>query len=198
VRAAVVVARPDPAGNARLVAYVVPATNSSEELRGYLEQRLPEYMIPAAIVTLEQLPLTPNGKIDLKALPVPDLQAALAEGYEAPRTDLETRLAEIWAEVLGLKQVGINDNFFALGGNSLLATRIITRLPEAMQLELPLRQMFAAPTVAGFAQLIAESEGATPAEDSSIGATERGELSLADLLAEVNNLSDDEALALLD
>jgi acyl carrier protein len=154
VRTAAVSAREDVAGDKRLVAYVVlegmPVDGS--ELRRFLEQRLPEYMMPASIVILESLPLTSNGKLDRHALPAPDLTgAADREGYVAPRTAVEEILASIWATVLRLERVGIQDNFFALGGHSLLATQVVSRLRTAMGIELPLRALFEDPTIAALA-----------------------------------------------
>jgi acyl carrier protein len=139
----------------RLVAYVVPRRELAptiNELRSFLEEKLPQYMIPSAFVLLDALPLTPNGKVDRKALPVPDHnRPELEECYIAPRTPIEELLAEIWAAVLKLDKVGIHDNFFELGGHSLLATRVVSRIREAYRIELPLRSLFEAPTVAGLA-----------------------------------------------
>ena len=104
----------------------MPTTN---ELRSFLKQKLPEYMVPSAFVFLDTLPLTPNGKVDRKALPAPDQNRPEAEeSYVAPRTPVEELLAEIWAEVLKLDKVGVHDNFFELGGHSLLATQVISRV----------------------------------------------------------------------
>ena len=166
LKEAVVIAQEDMPGDPsaplrtekRLVAYVVssqePAATASE-LRGFLQQKLPEYMVPSAFVFLESLPLTPNGKIDRRALPLPDAsRPELEEVFVAPRTRVEEVLAGIWAEVLKLKQVGIHDNFFDLGGHSLLAAQIVSRTREAFSVELPLRGLFEAPTVAGLARRI--------------------------------------------
>ncbi|HEX2092011.1 MAG TPA: condensation domain-containing protein, partial [Longimicrobiaceae bacterium] len=122
------------------------------ELRGYLGERLPEYMIPAVWVVLEALPLTPNGKLDRGALPLPEGTGGGA--HVAPRTPTEERLAGIWAEVLGVERVGVHDDFFALGGHSLVATRVISRAREAFRVELPLRALFEAPTVAGLGERV--------------------------------------------
>jgi amino acid adenylation domain-containing protein/non-ribosomal peptide synthase protein (TIGR01720 family) len=172
VRAAVVLARSGPAGDARLVAYAVPAAAEAQrpadntELRGYLEQRLPEYMIPAAIVTLERLPLTPNGKIDRKALPEPDWGGP-SEGYEAPRTPAEQTLARIWAELLGFKRVGIRDNFFALGGDSILSIQVIARASQA-GLRLTPKQMFLHQTIAELAAVVTTAAAAPQADQSAV------------------------------
>jgi amino acid adenylation domain-containing protein len=167
--AAAVVPRQDAPSDTQLVAYVVarPDTRTginSAALRAYLGERLPEYMIPAAFVTLDRLPLTAHGKIDRQALPPPDEAAGSGTAYIAPRTRSETVLAGIWAEVLGRECVGVHDNFFALGGHSLLATQVVTRVRRAFQVELPLRALFEAPTVAGLAVRI---EQAPPADRRS-------------------------------
>ncbi len=165
VYSAVVVAREDVLGSPRLVAYIVPnpeATVSVGELRSFLKQQLPEYMIPSAFVMLEALPLTPNGKVDRWALPASDTaRPELEKPFVAPRTEVEERLAAIWSEVLGLEQVGVCDNFFELGGHSLLATQIVSRLREAFGLELPLRRLFESPTVAELAESIEEAIATT-------------------------------------
>ncbi|MFN7216594.1 amino acid adenylation domain-containing protein, partial [Microcystis sp.] len=128
------------------------------ELRQFLKAKLPEYMIPSAFVILESLPLTPNGKIDHRALPSPEFQSQ--EQYIAPRNPIEEILSSIWAKVLKVAQVGIHDNFFELGGHSLLATQLISRIREAFQVEMPLRELFVAPTIAELAQEIQRiSEG---------------------------------------
>jgi len=119
----------------RLVAYVVLKPGGSaavSELRGYLEARLPQYMVPATFVWLEALPLLPNGKLDRRALPAPGAaRPELEEHYQPPRTPEEEILAGIWSQVLGLEQVGIHDNFFALGGDSIVSIRVIARANEA-------------------------------------------------------------------
>jgi amino acid adenylation domain-containing protein len=153
----VVVAREDEPGEKRLVAYVV-SDRSQElktvELRKQLQERLPEYMIPTAIVEMEALPLTSNGKVDRRALPSPDHEEMAGE-YVAPRSPLEEVLAEIWADVLKLERVGIHDNFFTeLGGHSLLATQVTSRVRNAFEVNLPLRQLFEMPTVAELAAAI--------------------------------------------
>ena len=155
VRQAVVLPREDGPGGKRLVAYLVGATEerlTAAQLRGFLQGKLPEYMVPSAFVFLEALPLTPNGKLDRQALPVPDRQPA-AHAYVAPRTPAEEALANIWAEVLGLERVGVHDNFFELGGHSLLATQAAARIRAAYPgIELPLRLLFEQPTVAALAR----------------------------------------------
>jgi amino acid adenylation domain-containing protein/non-ribosomal peptide synthase protein (TIGR01720 family) len=145
VRETVVIAQEDQLGNKRLVAYVVPNQEqvpTHSELRRFLKQKLPEYMLPSTFVMLEALPLTPNGKVERRALPAPDKSRnSLEDGFVAPRTPAEEILATIWAEVLGLEQVGIHDNFFELGGDSIISIQIIARANQA-GLSLTPRQLF--------------------------------------------------------
>ena len=152
---AAVVARQRAAGDMRLVAYVVGkagAVPDAAEIKQFLAQRVPDYMIPSALVTLSTLPTTASGKVDRKSLPPPDWTSALAKGeFVAPRAGVEQQLAAIWSEVLKLDRVGAHDNFFDLGGNSLLALRLIARVRGAFSLDLPLVTLFTAPTVAGLA-----------------------------------------------
>ncbi|MFL5540624.1 MAG: amino acid adenylation domain-containing protein, partial [Longimicrobiaceae bacterium] len=147
-----VVAREDEPGEKRLVAYVVGVA-SADELRSHLRRSLPEYMVPAAFVSLEALPLTPTGKLDRRALPAPDF-ASIEERYVAPRTPVEEVLAGIWTEVLRLERVGVRESFFELGGHSLLATRVVSRVRQVFGVELPLRVLFEAPTVAELAKAV--------------------------------------------
>jgi amino acid adenylation domain-containing protein len=153
VREAVVTVREDTPGDRRLVAYVVGMAGdglTADILRQGLRERLPDSMMPAAYVMLAALPLTPNGKVDRKALPAPERQST-EESYLAPRTPVEEVLAGIWAELLGLERVGAGGNFFDLGGHSLLATRVASRLRGAFGVEMPLRDLFEAPTLADLA-----------------------------------------------
>jgi amino acid adenylation domain-containing protein len=162
VKEAVVMAREEKTGDKHLVAYVVPApgtTPTTNELRRIVRARLPEYMVPSTFVLLETLPLTANGKIDRQALPMPDRARPDSENtFVAPRTPVEEVVAGIWAEVLGLERIGVHDNFLDLGGHSLLATRIMSRICRALQVELPLRRFFEAPTVAELSQAIIANE----------------------------------------
>jgi amino acid adenylation domain-containing protein len=153
VREAIVLAREDAPGDRRLVAYVVGGVEP-DALRAHLRQSLPEYMVPGAFVSLDHLPLTPNGKVDRKALPAPDL--ASAETYVAPRTPVEEVLAEIWAEVLRIERVGVQESFFALGGHSLLTTRVAARIRAVFGVELPPRVLFESTTVAELAGRVEE------------------------------------------
>ncbi|MCP4663291.1 MAG: amino acid adenylation domain-containing protein [bacterium] len=159
VEEAVVVAREDQAGVSKLVAYVMPREATAElridEVREFLAAALPEYMVPAAFVVLDELPRTPSGKVDRRSLPVPEEDRTEEDvGYVAPRDETEEVVAEIFAEVLGVERVGVTDNFFELGGHSLLATRLITRVRNAFEVDLPVRDFFAAPTVARLAVVI--------------------------------------------
>jgi aspartate racemase len=158
VRQAAVIVREDEPGDKRLVAYWVAANAevpTYRELRQFLQQTLPDYMIPSAFVRVESLPVTPNGKIDRRALPQPSLSDIHSSSdYVAPRTPLEQQMADIWAEVLKLEQVGIHDNFFELGGHSLLAVNLFTQIEKAFKKNLPLSTLFQAPTIAQLAQLL--------------------------------------------
>ncbi len=154
VRQAVVVAREDLPGDKRLVAYIIASEtpSSSDELRSWLKEKLPQYAIPSAFVFLDSFPLTPNGKIDRKSLPAPEVAP---KENSRPRTPVEELVAGVWQDVLGLAAVGREDNFFELGGHSLLATRVVSRLRQAFSAELPLRTLFERPTLAEFAAELA-------------------------------------------
>ncbi|HEY2737860.1 MAG TPA: condensation domain-containing protein, partial [Thermoanaerobaculia bacterium] len=174
VREAVVVARTGAPGDLRLVAYVVGDVEI-EELRQTLRERLPDYMVPAAFVTLDGLPLTPSGKVDRKALPAPETHGK-KEHYLAPRTPAEEVLAGIWAELLGVsagERVGATDSFFDLGGHSLLATRMIAAIRDAFGVEIPLRLVFEHPTLEEMARAIPEAEGDESPKDDPIVALPR-------------------------
>ena len=129
------------------------------QLRSYLKEKLPDYMVPAAFVVLDELPLTPNGKVDRRKLPAPERsRAGLADTFVAPRTQTEATLAGLWRDVLGREEVGIHDNFFDLGGHSLLATQVTSRVRETFGVNLPLRHFFEKPTVAGLAEFVRTAE----------------------------------------
>ncbi len=172
VKAAVVVVQEDPQGEKQLVGYVVSAQEavSTSELRRHLKQTLPEYMVPAFFMKLDALPLTPNGKVDRQALPVPEgSQLQVEIDFVAPRSPYEDAVAEIWRESLGLKQVGIYDNFFDLGGHSLLATKIVSRLKATFAVDIPLRTFFDSPTIAGVSATLAMAcRGEKPTENVRI------------------------------
>jgi acyl carrier protein len=127
----------------------------AQQLREHLRGRLPEYMVPAQFVWMERLPLTPNGKLNRRALPAPDQQRQDQTGaYISPRGELEEQIASIWSEVLGVERISVETNFFTAGGHSLLATQVVSRLSDALQLEIPLRLMFERPTISGLAESI--------------------------------------------
>ena len=158
VRECVIAVLEQVASDKKLVAYVVgrgDVTLDSGELRGFLKDKLPDYMIPFAFQTIDKMPLTPSGKIDRRALPALDpLYLTLDAGYQAPRTPTEEILAGIWSELLGVWRIGLNDNFFELGGHSLLATQVVTRVRDTFGQEVALRSLFETPTIAGLAQTI--------------------------------------------
>jgi amino acid adenylation domain-containing protein len=162
---AVVVVREDNTKNKFLVAYVVTKQQtppSVSVLRGYLKDRLPDYMIPSTFVVLDAFPLSPNGKVDRRLLPVPeeDVRLRLDSRYVPPSTPIEEMLTIIWAEILEVEQVGIEDNFFELGGHSLLATRVISRIRDAFNVDIPLYHIFDSPTIAGLAACIEQIQQA--------------------------------------
>ncbi|MCG6136136.1 MAG: amino acid adenylation domain-containing protein [Nostoc sp. LLA-1] len=164
VQQAIVCSREDVPGDKRLVAYIVFEPKSaiphpqSADLRAFLREKLPEYMVPSAFVMLKTLPLTAGGKIDREKLPAPEqVPPELAATFVAPRNQTEEAIAKIWAEVLAVEQVGIHDNFFELGGHSLIATQVISRIRQSLQVELPLRQFFDSPTVADLGVMLAQN-----------------------------------------
>jgi len=163
VKETIVIGQADHAGERRLVAYCVPhvwAGITVSELRRWLRKTLPEYMIPSAFVMLAAMPRTPAGKLDRRRLPAPDdARPALDNSYVAPKNSIEEKVVKIWENVLGLKQVGIDDAFFDLGGHSLAATRIISRIVMELKVELPITFLLDSPTVAEMAAAIAENIG---------------------------------------
>lgn len=190
VREAVVIGQKNAAGENWLVAYLVllpGQTPKISELRSYMRSKLPEYMIPSLFIILDALPLTPSGKINRRALPEPGEQhQALETACEAPRNPVEEVLAILFAEILGLERVGINDHFFERGGHSLLATRLHSRIRDELQVELPLRSLFENPTVARLSDLMLRH----PQQRATIEKTAR-------VLLELAQLSDDDVEALL-
>jgi acyl carrier protein len=184
VHEAVVIVREDTAGDKRLVAYVVPRPGysltlgvgrngrpSAEELRGYLEDRLPEYMVPAAFAFLDTLPRTPNQKVDRLALPAPTRSASNGH-HVAPRDELERRLATIWERELNIAPISMTDNFFHLGGHSLLAVRLFSEIEKALGTRLPVATLFTAQTVEQLAALLRQ-EGWAPEGDKAAPSRER-------------------------
>jgi acyl carrier protein len=187
-------------GGKQLVAYVVPRPGqevSDQVLRKSLAGRLPAYMVPAHFVQLETLPLNPNGKVDRRALPPPDSSQPLRGRVRVPpRTEVEERLVAIWAELLGVRGLGIHDNFFHLGGHSLLATQLVSRIAKAFHTELPVRTLFEMPTVAELAQAVVRAQRERPAESAAIP-RRNGRNVAQELLARLDQLSEQELEELL-
>ncbi|BAZ33696.1 amino acid adenylation domain-containing protein (plasmid) [Cylindrospermum sp. NIES-4074] len=181
VQQTVVTARVDDSPEKRLVAYIVPnpeQTLTPDELRHLIKKKLPEYMMPSAFVFLNSLPLTPNGKIDRNALPsLNSARPNLEETFVAPRTDIEQQIADIWTYLLKLEKVGIHDNFFTLGGHSLLATQVMSRIYSTFGLDLSVRILFEAPTIAELADRIETFQWVTEqSQTDTMGNYKEGEL----------------------
>jgi thioesterase domain-containing protein len=166
VREVVVIAREDTSGDKRLVAYMVTskaALPAPSELRSFLRQQLPEYMVPTAFVELEAFPLTPNGKIDRRALPVPERSRVETDGPPMiPRDALDLQLTQIWEKVLDLKPIGLRENFFELGGHSLMAVRLFDHIERLCGKKLPLATLFQAPTIAQLASILRQEDWVAP------------------------------------
>ncbi|GAB4380654.1 MAG: amino acid adenylation domain-containing protein [Elainellaceae cyanobacterium] len=162
IQQSVVVAREDRPGDKRLIAYLVPAQGQTlviRDVRSSLKEKLPDYMVPSAFVVLERLPLNSNGKVDRHALPAPELtRPAWAQPFVAPQTLVEVELCNLWAEVLGIESIGIADNFFDLGGNSLLAARLLTQIEAVFHKQLSLNTFLQAPTVQQQAHAVSEEQ----------------------------------------
>ncbi len=192
VREAIVTARQDRLGDAQLVAYFVPRGDLAptvSSLRNFLKEKLPDYMIPAAFVRLNEIPLTTTGtaKVDRRALPDPgNARPDLDTPFATPKTSVEKELSKIWAQVLAINQVGIHDSFFDLGGHSLAATRVVSQVIKQFQLELPLQSLFESTTVATMAAVITEHQG-----------KKVGEKELDRILTELESLTEEEARRLL-
>ncbi|HEY0607136.1 MAG TPA: amino acid adenylation domain-containing protein [Herpetosiphonaceae bacterium] len=152
-----------------------PGEGLIHSLRTFLAQHLPDYMVPSAFVLLDALPLTPNDKVDRQALPAPDNTQEREKTFVAPRTATEATLVELWSDVLGTTNIGVHDNFFALGGHSLLATQLVSRMREAFEIELPLREIFATPTIAQLAVRIEtqRDDGHTPEDARPLAPVDR-------------------------
>jgi amino acid adenylation domain-containing protein len=186
IQDAVVVARDQASGDKRLIAYVVPKEGSDvnvSELRNYLKESVPEYLIPSMFISLSTLPLTSNGKVDRQKLPAPEPgRPELEDGYVAPRNQLESDLAGIFSKVLGVENVGIYDNFFELGGHSLLAVQLISQVRDLFEVELDVIAAFEAPTVAELSVTIVQSQ--MQQLDSE---------GMSDMLTQIEQLSENEA-----
>lgn len=194
IRESLVVAREDTPGDKLLVAYVVgdpesQGTNENQlisQLRDLVRERLPYYFMPSAFVVLDKLPLTLNGKVDRRALPAPNSGNSRDEKtFTPPRTSEEEKIAEIWSDVLDVKPIGVDDNFFDLGGHSLSATRVVTRIREAFDITLPLRLLFDSPTIAAVAERVKNTR-----EQCEVGR-------IAAMVEQLSHLSDEETKALL-
>jgi acyl carrier protein len=189
VRESVVIAREDVPGDKRLVAYLVPTPAKKiivSELREVLKERLPAYMVPAAFVILAELPLTPNGKVDRRNLPAPDGRSAEPEAdYVAPQNEIEMTIAGVWRETLRLEKVGAHDNFFDIGGNSLLVVQVRGKLKELLGRETPIIEMFNHPTVSSLAGYLAQGENSldSSTHEGAERATTRRELMRRQALA---------------
>lgn len=189
VREAVVVARAGESGTRRLVAYVVFEAEevANSELRSYLQQRLPHYMVPSQFVSLTELPLTANGKVDRRALPDPETESTTVDkDFCSPRTPTEEMLANVWSEVLRVAPVGIHNSFFDLGGESILAIKLVSRINKDLDIELPVRALFDQPTIAELATLIVQKQAERTNEEE-----------LLKLLEELGDVSEEEARSLL-
>ena len=162
----VVIVREDNLEDKRLIAYIVPqvqTTLTQSEMRQFLKQKLPEYMIPSAFVFLAKFPLTPNGKIDRRALPTPEqIRPEPEETFIAPRNELEQQLTKVWEAILGIKSIGVTDNFFDLGGHSLLAVKLFAQIEKTFRINLPLAAIFHSPTVEQLANIICSQGRISP------------------------------------
>jgi amino acid adenylation domain-containing protein len=193
VKSAVVVAQEQPLGDMRLAAYIVPDelnnTNSLiDDLRGLLKGKLPEYMVPSTITVMDALPLTPSGKVDRRSLPFPDRPRGDSErAFVGPRTPIEAEIAELWRELLGLEEVSIYDNFFNLGGHSLLLTQLASRIRKLFQVELSLRVLFDALTIVQMTEAILEQQ-----------VVQADAAEVSEMLEQLKQFSSDEIKALLE
>ena len=174
----VVVLREDRPGDQRLTAYYVHREGQAVsvfEVRRHLQAKLPEYMVPQHYVELASIPLTPNGKVDRKALSKPETDGASEQGYVAPRTETEQKIAAVWQEVLNRGQVGVHDDFFGLGGHSLLATQVMSRVNRLFNIQLPLLRFLEAKTIENLSEVIDIDlwNSETPQELGVAGAEER-------------------------
>ncbi|EGK86184.1 amino acid adenylation domain protein [Microcoleus vaginatus FGP-2] len=172
VKETVVTARKDISGNKSLVAYIVShqeQASTIDELRRFLKQKLPDYMVPGAFVLLEALPLTPNGKVDRRALPAPDqIRKEPEETFVAPRNELELQLTQIWEKVLGVHPISVKDNFFDLGGHSMLAARLFAQIEKKLGRNLPLANLFQAPTIEELARIFSQEDHSSEQKKSTM------------------------------
>jgi acyl carrier protein len=171
------------------VAYIVPRagqTPNITELQNSLRKKLPDYMVPSEFLIIDELPLTSNGKVDRKALPVPGRLKSFEKSFEPPRTNVEEILASVYSRILHVEKVGVNDDFFMLGGNSIHAILLASEVRQAFQIELPLRRFFENPTVGGLAETI---------EQLQVEQTDSDEM--AQILSALEELSEQEAQAMI-
>jgi amino acid adenylation domain-containing protein len=177
VRTSAVIDREDVPGDKRLVAYIVPNPEqipTAGQLRRFLQEKLPEYMVPSAFVAIETLPLSPNGKLDRQALPKPaKRQNEVSENFVAPSTAMETNLAQIWCEILDIDSVGVKDNFFDLGGTSISAFQVVTQVKEKLKLDLKTVKLFEYPTIADLAKYLSEGESEQPTQNAQTRAQQQ-------------------------
>jgi len=199
---AAAIVREDKPGDKRIVTYLIADAEQDltvGELRSYLRERLPDYMVPSIFMILQEFPLSPSGKVDRNQLPAPDLsRPELGSEFVAPRNEIEEKLATICAELLNLEKVGVYDNFFELGGHSLLATQFISHIRDEFQIELSLRTLFEFPTIADLAMKVIESPKISEQERIPIEKEERGGKTIEELLVELDQLTDEEAEVLLE
>jgi amino acid adenylation domain-containing protein len=189
VRSAVVLAREDKSGVKHLFAYVLPDIKqpTSDELYFFLKQKLPDYMMPASFTFLQAFPLSPNGKVDRRALPIPDAgRPELSQTFVAPSTVTEELLAEIWSEILGVEKIGIHDNFFDLGGHSLRAIQVVSRIRQTFDLEISVHHLFKNPTISKLIEVMAELAGSFEVIDE-----------IARTIREISQLSPEQVQAML-
>lgn len=176
VRTSAVIDREDVPGDKRLVAYIVPNPEqipTAGQLRRFLQEKLPEYMVPSAFVAIEALPLSPNGKLDRQALPKPAKRQNESENFVAPSTAMETTLAQIWCEILDIDSVGVRDNFFDLGGTSISAFQVVTQVREQLKLDLKTVKLFEYPTIADLAKYLSEGESEQPTQNAQTRAQQQ-------------------------
>ncbi|GAA6619990.1 non-ribosomal peptide synthetase [Scytonema sp. NUACC26] len=190
VQQAVVIVRQDIPGDKRLVAYILPdqdSVPSVNELRSFLKEQLPEYMIPSAFVVLDTLPLTPSGKVNRRALPAPDITSIESErNYVAPRNEVEQQLAQIWEELLGFQPIGIKDNFFDVGGHSLLAVKLFSKIEKELGKKLPLATLFKSSTIEALAELFLNEQHRSDGQgEETSSKTEQGESSAPSILVAI-------------
>ncbi|MBD8048442.1 non-ribosomal peptide synthetase [Clostridium faecium] len=194
IKEAVVIAKEDGGGNKYICAYIVGTTKFNvKDLRNYLLKELPEYMIPSYFIQLETMPLTPNGKIDKNRLPEPESEIDTGIEYEGPRNEIEEKLVEIWKDVLNVEGIGINNNFFEIGGHSLNATSVVNRIWKELNIEISLKEIFKYATIKDLADYIVNIEN----KKTSILTNETDLLKLEELLNEIEDLDDDNVLSLI-